>query len=321
MVRLAVLAILATATAAHAEPRDDYFTRLAAAVHEGLDQLIAARPPTLVPPVRVPVTWKAVRLGSLDLGAPLVAMAAGDVDGDGKAEIYAVTAHDLVAIGLATGKPKELARVPFGGEPAVQRPRDTVGTVIIDGRDVIASVSTWGTELRASWNAKVFVGRPGDPGFLVCPGERLGLVPGRDHFGDVVAPLYGVRCRADLVDADGGALRVRGALVGTKLEVTVESCRSGTCQPARKHAYKDYGAAFELADIDRDGTPEVIVTGAGAPGDPDAVKVISVGKDDKKGVFRKTFNGGVAAIAVVDGAVVVAVRLLGSTRVDLWRLN
>lgn len=321
MHRLAVLAILATATAAHAEPRDDYFARLAAAVHAGFDQLIAARPPKLVPPVRVAVTWKAVRLGSLDLGAPLVAMTAGDADGDGKAELYAVTSRDLVAIGLAAGKPKELARAPFGGDPAAQRPRDAVGTVIVDGRDVIASVSTWASELRATWNGKAFIGRPGDPGFLVCPGERLGLVPGRDHFGEVAAPLYGVRCRADLVDAEGGPLRVRGALVGTRLEVAVESCRAGTCTPTKKQDYKDYGAAFELADIDRDGTPEVIVTGAGAPGDPDAVKVISVGKDDKKGLFRKTFNGGVAAIAVVDGSVVVAVRLLGATRFDLWRLN
>jgi hypothetical protein len=69
------------------------------------------------------------------------------------------------------------------------------------------------------------------------------------------------------------------------------------------------------------------VSGAGAPGDPDAVKVIALGTDDKKGLFRYRFNGGVAGIAVIDsdgdGAmeVIAAVRLVGATRVDLWRFN
>ncbi len=71
----------------------------------------------------------------------------------------------------------------------------------------------------------------------------------------------------------------------------------------------------------------MIVTGSGAPGDPDAIKVITLGGDEKKGLFRKTFNGGVAGIAVGDGdgdgvpEVLAAVRLAGATRVDLWRLD
>lgn len=312
-----LLAVIALVVAPGAARADDYFTRLTAAVHGGLDQLLAARPPQLVPPVPIKVTWKAARLGSLDLGAPLVAMTAGDVDGDGKSELYAVTARDVVAIEVAGGRAKELARVPFTGEPAAQRPRDAVGTaIIVDGgtgaaREVVAASSAWANELRVTWNHKTLVARPGDPGFLVCPGERLALVPGRDHFGDVAAPVYGVRC-AQLVDPQGRPLRVRAQLTGTRLDVTAGE---------RAYAYKDYGAAFELADVDHDGRPEVIVTGAGAPGDRDAVKVIALGGDDKKGVFRKAFAGGVAAIAVVDGSVVVAVRLPGARRVDLWRLD
>lgn len=314
--RLRLVALLAIAAAPGvARAGDDYFARLTAAVHGGLDQLVAARPPQLVPPVPIKVTWKAVRLGSLDLGAPLVAMTAGDVDGDGKSELYAVTARDVIAIEVAGGKAKELARVGFTGAPAAQRPRDAVGTALVvasgTAREVVAASSAWANELRVTWNHKTLVGRAGDPGFLVCPGERLALVPGRDHFGDVAAPVYGVRC-ADLVDAQGRPLRVRAQLTGTRLDVTAGE---------HAYAYKDYGAAFALADVDRDGRPEVIVTGAGAPGDRDAVKVIALGGDDKKGVFRKAFAGGVAAIAVVDGSVVVAVRLLGARRVDLWRLD
>lgn len=321
-------AVLLLAVPAKAAPRDDYFERLAAAVRSGLEEAALARAPKLVPPVPIKVAWKAVRIGSLDLGAPLVAMTAADLDRDGKGELYAVTSREVVAYALEMRKVKELGRIAFTGAPAVPAPRDVVGTVAVEGAEVVAGVSTWANDLRIGWQGKVLVGQVGSPGFLVCAGERAALVPGRNHFGDLVAPVHGVRCRNDLVDAEGHPLRVRAALRGTRLEISVERCTAaGACQPATKHEYKDYGVAFEIADVDRNGTPEVIVSGAGAPGDPDAVKVIAFGADDKKGVFRHRFNGGVAGIAVIDsdgdGAmeVIAAVRLVGATRVDLWRFN
>jgi hypothetical protein len=161
----------------------------------------------------------------------------------------------------------------------------------------------------------------------VCPGERLVRVPGRNHFGDPSAPVYGVRC-AELVDPIGAPLRLRAVLVGTRLEITIERCgTTGGCLPVAKHDLKEYGSVFAVADVDRDGKPEAIVTGAGAPGDPDAIKVITLGGDTKKGLFRKTFQSGVVGIGVGDsdgdGAVevIVAVRLAGTTLVDLWRLD
>ncbi|HEY4058268.1 MAG TPA: hypothetical protein VGM39_16760, partial [Kofleriaceae bacterium] len=66
---------------------------------------------------------------------------------------------------------------------------------------------------------------------------------------------------------------------------------------------------------------------AGAPGDPDAVKVFTLGGDEKKGLFRKVFQGGVAGLAIADGdgdgvtEVIAAVRLAGSARADIWRLD
>ena len=63
------------------------------------------------------------------------------------------------------------------------------------------------------------------------------------------------------------------------------------------------------------------MSGYVAPGDPDGVKVISVGGDEKKPLFKKNFNGGVVGIAVVESTIVIAVRLAGASRVDLWRLN
>lgn len=322
-------AVALMTVAARADAREDYLARLAAAVRAGYAEALAARTPRLVPPVPVPVRWKAIRLGSLDLGAPLVALTGADLDADGRGELYAVTTRDVIAIGMAGGKLAELGRVAFAGELAVPAPREAVGTAVVDGAELVAAVSSRARELRVGWRDHALVARPGEPGFLVCPGERLALAPGRNHFGDPATPLYGVRCRADLVGPAGHPLRVRGALTGTTLEVTIDQCAAGggACRPIARHAYADYGVVFELADVERDGTPEVIVTGAGAPGDPDAVKVITLGGDDRAGRFRTSWRGGVAGLAVTDGdgdgiaEIVAAVRLVGSTRVDLWRLD
>jgi hypothetical protein len=102
-----------------------------------------------------------------------------------------------------------------------------------------------------------------------------------------------------------------------KLDVTVDDAR---------YAFAKVGTAFELADLDRDGKPELVYASASAPGEPDEVRAVTLGEDDKKTKWKKAFTaGGVAGIAVGDfdgaPAVIAAVRLVGSTRVDFWRLN
>jgi hypothetical protein len=326
LIALGVIGLVAVP--AHAGGSDDFFARLAAEARHGVDTVIAKREPALMPPVPIKLAWKAVRLGSLDLGAPLVAMGAADLDHDGKAELYAVTTKEVVAIGIANKRVTELGRVAFGGSPAVPASRDPVGTLVFAAGEAVASSSAFDLELRVSWQGGKIVAQPGGAAGLVCAHQRLARMPGRNHFGDPAQPIYGVRC-AELVDAMGAPIQVHAQLAGTKLEVDVERCAKGAakCLPVAKYELKDYGSAFEIADVDRDGKPEAIVSGAGAPGDPDAVKVITLGGDEKKGLYRKTFNGGVAGIAVGDGdgdgapEVVAAVRLAGATRVDLWRLD
>lgn len=321
MVRTAVAALaagaLVAATAhAHDEP---YLARLVAAAREEAAKLVVERAPKLVPPVPAKIAWKPTRLASLDLGAPLVTLEAADLDGDGKGELYVVTSREVIAIALDR-KARVLARAPYTGAPSPRLPRDLFGTAVVDGRELVAKCSGWANELRASWQGKALVATLGDAssGNLVCKGERLIAVAGRNHFGDVQNPIYDVRCRADLVDPEGKPLAARAVLMGSKLIVTAGD---------RTYELRDYGVAFALGDVNRDGKPEVVVTGAGAPGDPDAVKVITLGGDEKKGLFRKTFQGGVAGVAVVDGdgdgvqEVIAAVRLVGSPRIDLWRLD
>jgi hypothetical protein len=329
MVRGAAFVLVWCVAVAPAGADDGYLARLAGAVRARLDEAAAAHVAKLVAPVPVTLRWKPQKLGSLDLGAPMVAAAAADLDGDGKAELYLVTSREVIAVGLA-GKVRELGRVAFTGEPAVPASRDVVGTAVVDGRTVIAGVSAWAKDLRVEWRGKALTGRHGAGGFRVC-GDRMQLAAGRNYFREGGAALFGARCRDDLTDAAGAPLHVRGELSAAGvLEVTVEKCAAdGTaCQPAGSFPYKDVGVAFEIADVDRDGTPDVIVSSASAPGDADAVRVISLaGPPAAKPLFKKPFNGGVAGIAVADGdgdgvaEVIAVVRLAGATRVDLWRLD
>ncbi len=316
---LALVAVLASVAHADSADRGDFLQRMIATSRAELATLIAARAPKLVAPVPVKVAWKPVRLGSLDLGAQLVTVEAGDLDGDGKGELYAVTQREVVAIGLDK-RAKILARVAYTGEPSTRLPRDLFGTAVVDGTALVAKCSGWASELRATWANKTLVGALADAsgGNLVCPGERLVPVAGRNHFGDVASPIYDVRCRAGLVDPEGKPLAARATLGASKLVVTAG---------AKTYELRDYGVAFALGDVDRDGKPEIVVTAANAPGDPDAVKVMTLGGDERKGLFRKAFQGGVAGVAIVDGdgdgvtEVIAVVRLVGSPRVDIWRLD
>jgi hypothetical protein len=327
------IASAAPASAGEGAPEagpDAYLGRLAIAVTERLDALAAARAPKLVPPVPVRVTWRPVKLGSLDLGGPLGALAAADLDGDGKAELYAVTAQGVVAIAIRGNKATELGRVPFAGPRAASEPRDVVGSAVALGRELVAASSGWANELRVAWQGKQLVAQVGGPGFLVCPQERASLVPGRNHFGPAASAFYAVRCRDDLVDPEGHPLRIRAQLALTgKLAVAIEVCAAGgaPCRPGAAFELDGVGVAFAIADVDRDGTPELVVSDDAAPGDPDFVKVISAAAPLGKPLFKKTFQAGVAGIAAVDsdgdgiGEVIAAVRLAGATRVDLWRLH
>lgn len=325
---LAVVLCCAAMPAARAEADDGYLGRLAATVRAQLDDAAASHRARLVPPVAVTVKWKPQKLGSLDLGAPIAAVAAADLDGDRKAELYVVTAREVIAVSVA-GKLHELGRIAFTGDPAIPASRDVVGTAVVEGTALIAAASGWSKDLRIQWDGKALTAKPGPGGFRVC-GERLQLASGRNHFRDGSAALFGGRCRDDLVDPVGAPLHVRGELSATgALDVAVERCAAdgNACLPAGTYRYKDIGVAFEIADVERDGTLDLVVSSASAPGDADAIRVIPLGAPAGKPTFKKSFNGGVAGVVVADGdgdgvpEVLCVVRLAGATRVDVWRLN
>ncbi len=273
--------------------------------------------------------WKPQKLGSPELDTPLVALAFADLDGDGKPELYAVTAREVIALAVGEHRVREIGRVPFAGERRVAAPRDVVGAAIADGGVLVASVSTYAARLRVSWRGKTLVGEPAGAGFALCPGERAVLLAaGRDHVGSGPSAYYTLRCR-EMLDPQARTLKVRATLsVAGRLDINAQACGASGCEPAGHHELGNVGYAFDVADFDRDGAPEVIYAAASAPGDPDTIKVVTWDGDEKKPLYRKDWKAdGVAAIVVGDldgtGApvAIAAVRIPGETRVDLWRLN
>lgn len=290
-------------------------------------------------PVPVPVRWAPRRIATVELPG-LGALAGADLDGDGAEELYAVTERAVLVYEVqAQGqKLRERQRLPFPGPEAALRPRDPVATVVVDqqSRELLAGSSAMATSVRARWLDGALVVAEELEGLPLCARRRGTLAPGRNVFVNAEpAPaqpwrarqgeFFGERCR-EVVLSDGRLALASARLpVEGPLEVTVAPACTPPCA-ARRYEVGATGVAFDLGDVDRDGRIEVAYAGAGAPGDPDAVRVVPVA-DPRRTLFRRAFTGGVAALALVDldgngGAeVVVAVRLVGSSRVDVWRLN
>ncbi len=337
MVGLATPAIAGSPGSEDGPPSSGPIDRLWQLLDRELPLAIAAATPPPPPPVPVKVTWKAKRVASLDLGAALLAMAVGDLDGDGRAELVALTERAVVVLSPARRGIAERARLAVPSEPAAVWPRDPIGALAIAPGD--GGVEIWARSSAAGRGARYRLIDGGlrevGPvvGFPFCAGQALELVPGRNLVaGPDGASWLARRCRDDVVDPTGRPL-VADATLATDggLAITVATrCRPGAeCPANRTITAAGVGVAFELDDVDRDGKLELITSAAGAPGDPDAVMVRQLGSGGltTKPVFQRSFSGGVVALASgdVDGDgdrdVFAAVRLAGARKVDLWLLD
>jgi len=333
------------------QPARPFLVRILDGATAELATVIAERPPPRRPPVPVKVAWQARRLASLDLGAPLLALAAVPPAGDGRAQLLALTTRELLLLTPGATTVAIAGRMPLPTEPPAQRPRDPVGTLAIavtgDGAVTVrarASEAAEGATYALGGGGLAETGRLGD--FPLCTGGAATLVPGRNYlvatpamwpdprFADAaVGDFFAIACADRLVDADGWPLAVM-AVAGTDGRLLVQvraerDCADAACTAAAAQnlTIPGVGTAVAVADVDRDGRPEVITAGAGAPGDPDQVSVYTIAAGQARRIHQKSFTGGVVGLVAADvdgnGAaeVFAAVRLLGSNRVDLWTLD
>jgi hypothetical protein len=338
----------ASGSALAADPpvaRDDGIAKLWREVWQAIELAVSERGRR--PPVPVAVTWRDRRIASIDLGAPLLALAAVDLDRDRRAELAALTTRELVVLAPAGKGMRELGRIVLPGDPAVVRPRDPVGTLVADERgpqvELLVRSSELADGVALTWQGGALREVRRLAGFPLCPGGQGDLVPGRNTFDgatvrwdekapvrfDAPASFFSALCRPELSDPAGRSLAV--AAVVDSERVAHMSCRSleGECPagPAQGGDYTGVGVALEVADIDNDGSPEVLTSRGGAPGDRDRVSVYSRQGERVSRVYSKEFHAGVVGLVAgdVDGDgdrdVVVAVRFFGSRHVSFWTLN
>jgi hypothetical protein len=286
------------------------------------------------PPPRGPrkLAFRALSNG-LDLGAPLLDLAAGDLNADGKAELVALTTDEVVVLAVGVDALQPLARAPLEGPAPVPRPRTPVGAVAIDffGFTARSSEHAAGasftyadgklTRVADQAHYPLCVGSPAQRGGPPPLSVNADLTPGlalysRDSV-ETPAPVtarlparfQAMRCTRDLlaVSDDHGALFLvhRDGLPGAG-------------------PVGGFGDAVALADLDGDGVPELVASSGRAPGGPDAINIYSVGTAGAR-LSRRGPSTPDSVIAIAagdfdgDGQVdVIAASRAAGTRVDLW---
>jgi hypothetical protein len=343
---IAGLAILGSgAVPARAEGARSGLGQLWREVQYAIDVAVRERSPR--PPVPVAVTWRERRIASVDLGAPLLALVAVDIERDGRAELAALTTDSVVLLAPAGKAMKELGRAALPGEPAAIRPRDPVGALAVDARagrvELLARSSELAEGVALIWRDGALREDRRVAGFPLCAGMQAELAPGRNYFeGATVrweeaapgrfeppAAFFSAVCRDDLTDPTGRPLSVT-AVIDTE-RVAHLFCRAarGECPegPAQAGDHAGVGVALEVADIDNDGTPELLTTRGGAPGDRDRVSVFARQGGRITRIFTREFHAGIVGLVAgdLDGDgdrdVLVAVRFVGSRHVSFWTLN
>lgn len=194
------------------------------------------------------------------------ALALGDVDGDGRAELHVVLGEELVTF---AGSGTELARIALTQPPAARPTRDAWGLLAVEG----ARATAWSGRREAG---ETFEWRQGGWRSLGSAARLalgpLGLrpLPGRNAFEPEVT--WGTQTLRFAAPVQGASLSGELALV---------TFPDGTAALARGAAPEGrvggVGAGSALWDGDDDGTPEVVLTAARTGGGADELRVVRLG--------------------------------------------
>jgi hypothetical protein len=251
----------------------------------------------------------------------VLALDIGDVDGDGRAEVVAATAAEVLVWAWDGARFVERRRVPFAQRLAAQRPRADVATVTVEGGAIVAHASPFADGVRLAGATTTAARAYSFPGLTAA----CELAPGVDWFlAGSCSGAAGLPERFWVAAGlRGGARPVKAAIdaAGT-LWVQLGPAPVTPMAPLSLHGV---GAQLALVALDRG---ELVATSEPvAPGEADAivVRALQAGLPVVHRVDR--LPGGVRALGAgdVDGdgraEIVAAVRDDVARRTELWIVN
>ncbi len=229
-------------------------------------------------------------------GLGYVALAVGDLDADGRAEIVAARPDEVHVLRVEGRRLTRVARAAF---PRVPRsptpPRRTVGTARVDGDRALVRVSDHavGLSVRIEDGALrvELADGPCEADRFPMPGGCAHLVTGRDFFDPTLthhtasvaaapAHFYAYAWARYEARERGGADFEAIVLPSGRVSVRVraEVAREGAAPQIeeRAAAMLGYGTALAMGDLDLDGSAELLVSHASPPGTGDQLSLLRV---------------------------------------------
>ncbi|HEY1958131.1 MAG TPA: hypothetical protein VGH28_21070 [Polyangiaceae bacterium] len=237
--------------------------------------------------------------------ADVLAVACGDLDGDGAPEILLVSRERVALARIASGKVVVARTAPWSalGKRAPVPLREPLGGAAIEvGRAFVGSSDRGGFEIGEALDAPRALSGGLPIGADMCAPistSRLafeGVVPCSGNASRGARESYDAASAFDLVTPDGRDRLALATTEGGKLSLRVDGIERAT--------FDEAGAQVVVFDADLDGAPE-IAFGSDAP--EDFLTIATLGERGPRVLSRIPAAAGVRALGACGGALVAVV--------------